>query len=82
MSDVADAPVPRSRRRLFAIWSPHEFFTMATVHSVASEQAITALVALAVLIRLAAGCTTCQLAPRSSSAPATLRNSRICATGF
>jgi ribose transport system permease protein len=40
---------------VFSIWSPSEFPTMATVHSVASEQAITALVALAVLIPLAAG---------------------------
>jgi len=39
----------------FAIWIPRLFLTMATVHSVASEQAVTAMLALAVLIPLAAG---------------------------
>jgi ribose transport system permease protein len=74
MSDVNDAPVPRSRRRInlgldrfsglylwavfivvFGIWTPDTFLTITTVHTVASEQAVTAMVALAVLIPLAAG---------------------------
>lgn len=40
---------------VFGIWEPDTFLTMATVHSVASNQAITALLAIAVLIPLAAG---------------------------
>lgn len=39
----------------FSVWEPDLFPTMATVHSVASEQAITAILALAALIPLAAG---------------------------
>lgn len=40
---------------VFSVWQPALFPTMATVHSVASEQAITGILALAVLIPLAAG---------------------------
>jgi ribose transport system permease protein len=36
----------------FGIWSPHVFFTSATLHSVASAQAISGIIALAVLIPL------------------------------
>lgn len=39
----------------FGIWSPHVFFTAATVHSVASQQAVAGIVAIAVLIPLASG---------------------------
>jgi ribose transport system permease protein len=39
----------------FSVWQPTLFPTMATVHSVASEQAITAILGLAVLVPLAAG---------------------------
>jgi ribose transport system permease protein len=40
---------------VFGIWKPHEFLTGATVHSVASEQAIAAILGLAILLPLAAG---------------------------
>jgi ribose transport system permease protein len=40
---------------IFGIWVPHLFLTQGTLHSVANEQAITALMALAVLVPLAAG---------------------------
>ena len=40
---------------VFGIWVPNEFLTAATVHSVAAQQAVTGIVALAILIPLAAG---------------------------
>jgi ribose transport system permease protein len=40
---------------VFGIWTPSEFLTISTVHGVASTQAVTGIVALAVLIPLAAG---------------------------
>jgi ribose transport system permease protein len=40
---------------VFTVWEPHLFPTMATVTSVASEQAIVAILGLAVLIPLTAG---------------------------
>ena len=40
---------------VFSIWQPHLFPTGATVHSVASEQAISGILALALVIPLAAG---------------------------
>jgi len=40
---------------VFGIWTPSEFLTMSTVHSVASSEAVTGMVALAVLIPLAGG---------------------------
>jgi ribose transport system permease protein len=40
---------------VFGVWTPHLFFTLATVHAVASEQAVAGVVAIAVLIPLAAG---------------------------
>jgi len=40
---------------VFGVWTPRLFFTMATVHAVASEQAVAGVVAIAVLIPLAAG---------------------------
>jgi ribose transport system permease protein len=40
---------------VFGVWTPRLFLTMATVHAVASEQAVVGMVALAVLIPLAAG---------------------------
>lgn len=40
---------------VFGIWKPDQFLTMDTVHSVASEQAITGMLAIAVVIPLAAG---------------------------
>ena len=39
---------------IFGLWAPSTFLTMSTLHSVAAEQAISAMVALAVLIPLAA----------------------------
>jgi ribose transport system permease protein len=39
---------------VFGIWTPHEFLTTSTLHSVAAQQAVTGMVALAVLIPLAA----------------------------
>ena len=41
---------------IFAVWQPQLFPTMATVHSIASEQSIVAILALATLIPLTAGC--------------------------
>jgi ribose transport system permease protein len=41
---------------VFTIWEPELFPTMATVHSIASEQSIVAILALATLIPLTAGC--------------------------
>jgi ribose transport system permease protein len=40
---------------VFAIWTPQLFLTSGTLHSVASAQAIDAIVAIAVLIPMAAG---------------------------
>jgi ribose transport system permease protein len=40
---------------IFAIWIPQYFLASATVHSIASSQAVPAIVAIAVLIPLAAG---------------------------
>jgi ribose transport system permease protein len=40
---------------IFAVWKPHVFPTSDTVHSVAAQQAIGAMMAIAVLIPLAAG---------------------------
>lgn len=40
---------------IFGIWKPHLFLTADTLHAVASEQAIPALLSLALLIPLAAG---------------------------
>jgi ribose transport system permease protein len=40
---------------VFGIWTPHEFLTLNTAHTVGSEQAVTGMVALAVLVPLAAG---------------------------
>jgi ribose transport system permease protein len=41
---------------IFAIWTPSTFLTESTLHSVAAQQAVTGMVALAVLIPLAASC--------------------------
>lgn len=41
---------------VFAIWTPDTFLTTSTLHSVAAQQAVTGMVALAVLIPLAAAC--------------------------
>ncbi|HET7050621.1 MAG TPA: ABC transporter permease [Solirubrobacteraceae bacterium] len=40
---------------VFGIWVPNEFLTTSTLHSVAAQQAVTGMVALAVLIPLSAG---------------------------
>ncbi len=40
---------------VFGVWTPHLFLTLATVQSVASQQATTAMLAIAVLIPIAAG---------------------------
>jgi ribose transport system permease protein len=40
---------------IFGLWTPHLFFAMATVYSVASQQAIVGMLALAVLVPLATG---------------------------
>lgn len=40
---------------VFGIWKPDEFLTAGTLHSVASAQAITGMLAIAVVIPLAAG---------------------------
>jgi ribose transport system permease protein len=40
---------------VFGIWSPHEFLTLSTARSIASTQAVTGMIALAVLIPLAGG---------------------------
>ncbi len=40
---------------VFGIWTPDKFLTTATLHSIASEQAIVAMLGLAVLIPLSAG---------------------------
>ena len=40
---------------VFGIWVPSEFLTASTLHSVAAQQAVTGMIALAVLIPLAAG---------------------------
>jgi ribose transport system permease protein len=39
----------------FGIWTPHLFLTSATPHTIASQQAIPAIVAIAVLVPMAAG---------------------------
>ena len=41
---------------VFAIWTPDTFLTSSTLHSVAAQQAVTGIVALAVLIPLSAAC--------------------------
>src|SRR4051812_31872786 len=41
---------------VFSIWTPDTFLTSSTLHSVAAQQAVTGMVALAVLIPLAASC--------------------------
>jgi len=40
---------------VFGIWVPSQFLTTSTLHSVAAQQAVTGMIALAVLIPLAAG---------------------------
>lgn len=40
---------------VFGFWAPHTFLTMSTLHSVASQQAIAGIVALAVLVPIASG---------------------------
>ncbi len=40
---------------VFGIWVPSEFLTTSTLHSVAAQQAVTGMIALAVLIPLCAG---------------------------
>jgi ribose transport system permease protein len=40
---------------VFGVWKPHLFLTQATLHSVASSQAIGAMLAIGVLVPLAAG---------------------------
>ncbi len=40
---------------IFGVWKPHLFLTKATLHSVASSQAIAAMLAIAVLVPLATG---------------------------
>jgi ribose transport system permease protein len=40
---------------VFGIWTPSEFLTSATLHSVAAQQAVTGMIGLAVLVPLAAG---------------------------
>lgn len=40
---------------VFGIWTPSQFLTTSTLHSVAAEQAVTGMIGLAVLIPLAAG---------------------------
>lgn len=40
---------------IFGIWVPHLFLTTATVHSIASEYSIAAMLGLAVIVPLAAG---------------------------
>jgi ribose transport system permease protein len=41
---------------VFAFWTPDTFLTESTLHSVAAQQAVTGMVALAILIPLAAAC--------------------------
>jgi ribose transport system permease protein len=40
---------------VFGIWTPHEFLTISTARSVASSEAVTGMIALAVLVPLAGG---------------------------
>jgi ribose transport system permease protein len=40
---------------MFGVWKPHLFLTQSTLHSVAAAQAVSAMLALALLIPLAAG---------------------------
>jgi len=40
---------------VFGIWTPSEFLTASTLHSVAAQQAVTGMIGLAVLVPLAAG---------------------------
>ena len=40
---------------VFGIWVPDQFLTTATLHSIAAQQAVTGIVALAILIPLSAG---------------------------
>jgi ribose transport system permease protein len=40
---------------VFGVWSPHVFMTVATVHLIASQQAVAGIVAIAVLIPLTSG---------------------------
>jgi ribose transport system permease protein len=41
---------------VFGLWTPDTFLTESTLHSVAAQQAVTGMVALAILIPLAASC--------------------------
>ncbi|MGH9090161.1 MAG: ABC transporter permease [Acidimicrobiales bacterium] len=40
---------------VFSLWTPHEFFTVSTFHSVATAQAVQGMLAIAVLVPLVAG---------------------------
>jgi ribose transport system permease protein len=40
---------------VFGIWTPSEFLTSSTLHSVAAQQAVTGMIGLAILVPLAAG---------------------------
>jgi ribose transport system permease protein len=40
---------------IFGFWQPHLFLTMSTVHSIASQQSVVAMLAIGVLIPLSAG---------------------------
>ena len=40
---------------IFGIWEPHLFLSLSTVHSIASEQSVAALLGLAVVVPLATG---------------------------
>jgi ribose transport system permease protein len=40
---------------IFGIWSPHEFLTTVTFHAVADEQAVSGMIAIAVLVALVCG---------------------------
>jgi ribose transport system permease protein len=40
---------------VFGLWTPSQFLTTSTLHAVASQQAVTGMVALAILIPLSAG---------------------------
>jgi ABC-type xylose transport system permease subunit len=40
---------------VFGVWTPSQFLTTSTLHAVASQQAVTGMIALAILIPLSAG---------------------------
>jgi ribose transport system permease protein len=40
---------------VFGVWTPSQFLTSSTLHAVASQQAVTGMIALAILIPLSAG---------------------------